>query len=56
MIQLDNVKAFSPNDATDPEFSNALRLAKDNGVDIMAYNCIVERNSIEINETVEVIL
>ena len=56
LIQLDNVKTFSPNDTTDPEFSNALRLAKDNGVDIMAYNCIVERDSIELNKAVEIIL
>ena len=56
MIQLDNVKTFSPNDTTDPEFSNVLRLAKDNGVDIMAYNCIVERDSIELNKAVEIIL
>ena len=39
LIQLDNVKTFSPNDDTDPEFSNALRLAKEKGVDILAYNC-----------------
>ena len=56
LIQLDNVYTFSPNDETDPEFSNALRLAKENGVDIMAYNCTVDKNSIEINEKVDIIL
>lgn len=56
LIQLDNVYTFSPNDETDPEFSNALRLAKENGVDIMAYNCIVDKNLIEINKKVDIIM
>ena len=56
LIQLDNVNTFSPNDETDPEFGNALRLAKVNGVDIMAYNCIVDKNFIEINKKVDIIL
>lgn len=56
LIQLDNVYTFSPNDETDPEFSKALRLAKENKVDIMAYNCIVDKNLIEINKKVDIIL
>lgn len=56
MIQLDNVKTFSPNDITDPEFGSALRLAKENNVDIMAYNCKVEKDGIEINKKVDIIL
>ena len=56
LIQLDNVKTFSPNDDTDPEFSNALRLAKEKGVDILAYNCTVDINSIELNNEVDIIL
>lgn len=56
LIQLNNVHKFSPNDETDIEFAKALRLAKENGVDIMAYNCIVDEKMIEINEKVEIIL
>ena len=56
LIQLENVYTFSPNDNTDPEFAKALRLAKENGVDILAYNCIVDKNMIEINEIVDVLL
>ncbi len=56
LIQLENVYTFSPNDNTDPEFAKALRLAKENGVDIMAYNCIVNKNMIEINKSVDIIL
>ncbi|MDZ7548825.1 DNA/RNA nuclease SfsA, partial [Clostridium perfringens] len=55
LIQLDNVKTFSPNDITDVEFGNALRLAKENHVDIMAYSCIVDREGIEINNIVDII-
>lgn len=56
LIQLDNVTAFSPNDLTDYNFANSLRLAKDNGVDIMAYNCKVGKNFIELKEEVDIIL
>ncbi|MCF0147919.1 MAG: DNA/RNA nuclease SfsA [Clostridium sp.] len=56
LIQLNNVHTFSPNDETDIEFGSALRLAKENGVDIMAYNCIVDENMIEINKEVKIIL
>ncbi|MFU7516499.1 DNA/RNA nuclease SfsA [Clostridium sp. HCS.1] len=56
LIQLNNVHTFSPNDETDIEFATALRLAKENGVDIMAYNCIVDENMIEINQEVKIIL
>ena len=56
LIQLDNVYTFSLNDETDIEFARALRLAKENGVDIMAYNCIVDERMIEINKEVDIIL
>ena len=56
LIQLDNVKSFSPNDLTDTNFSNALRLANENNVDIMVYNCSVGKNYIELKEEVDIIL
>lgn len=56
LVQLDNVDTFSPNDERDPEFGRALRLARENDVDIMAYNCKVEKNMIEINKKVDIIL
>lgn len=56
LIQLDNVCTFSPNDETDIEFAKALRLAKQNGVDIMAYSCIVGKKMIEINKEIDIIL
>lgn len=56
LVQLDNVETFSPNDERDPEFGRALRLARENGVDIMVYNCKVDKNMIEINEKIDIIL
>lgn len=56
LIQIEKVNKFSPNDVTDPKFGEALRYAKENGVDIFAYNCIVTEESIELNEPVEIIL
>ncbi|MBQ6820735.1 MAG: DNA/RNA nuclease SfsA [Clostridium sp.] len=56
LIQLEGIKTFSPNDERDAEFGKALRLAKENNVDIMAYDCIVTENSIEINRKIDIIL
>lgn len=54
LIQIDNVKTFSPNRETDPEFADALELAKRNGVDILAYSCIVTKEGITLNKMVDV--
>lgn len=56
LIQLEDVDKFSPQDERDPAFGAALRLAKDSGVDIFAYNCVVEEDGLTINEAVEIIL
>lgn len=56
LIQLEDVNKFSPNDDRDKAFGEALRFAKENGVDIFAYNCIVTEDGIEINQPVEIIL
>lgn len=56
LIQIENVFSFEPNIERDPEFAKALKLAKENNVDIMAYNCRVERDSIEINNVIDIIL
>ncbi len=56
LIQLEEVCSFKPNDITDPKFADTLRQAKDNGVDIFAYNCKVTEDSIELNERIEIIL
>ncbi len=52
LIQMKGVKEFRPNYATDPAFANALRLASENGVEILAYDCDVSEDGIEIGDKV----
>ncbi len=54
LIQIDNINIFTPNRVTDPDFSDALVYAQGKGVEILAYNSIVTRDSIEIGNKVEI--
>ncbi len=54
LIQLDGVKKFTPNHEMDKNFGKALRLAQENGVDILAYDCLVEENSISLNNPIPI--
>lgn len=56
LVQMEAVNKFSPNDATDRKFGDTLRYAKENGVDIFAYNCKVTENSITLHKPIEIIL
>ena len=56
VIQMGNVLHLHPNDATDPEFGKALREAAENGVAVMAVDCLVTVNTMEIGAPVPVIL
>lgn len=56
LIQMDNVKYFTPNTERDPEFSKALKYASEHGVDVMAYSCDVSEKSITLKDKIEVIL
>lgn len=56
LIQLSGAKSFSPHEEMDKKFADALRLAKENEVDIFAYNCKVGENYIELYKKVKVIL
>ncbi|MGL5149134.1 MAG: DNA/RNA nuclease SfsA [Clostridium sp.] len=56
LIQMKNVKTFSPNDETDPKFGEALREAYNKGVDILAYNCKVDMEGITLYNEVKIIL
>lgn len=56
LIQMDNVKAFTPHDSMDKVFGDALRKAYNNGVDVFAYSCQVEPNLIRLDREVKVIL
>lgn len=54
VIQMSGVKYFSPNDATHPEFGDALREAARSGVDVWAYGCRVMPASLVMAEPVPV--
>ena len=54
VIQMENVKYFAPNEATDPAFAAALRAAHAAGVHILAYDCKVTPESMVINQPVKI--
>lgn len=56
VIQMKNVKYFTPNDKTHKDFGDALREAKKLGVGILAYDCQVTKDSLALSDEVEVIL
>lgn len=54
VIQMEDVYIFKPNDTTHKAFGTALREAEKKGVEILAYNCKVDTDSIEIMNEIEV--
>lgn len=48
VIQMSDVKYIRPHDETDPEFGTALREAARNGVQVLAMDCAVTMDSMEI--------
>lgn len=56
VIQMKGIRYFTPNIDTQPEFAEALKKAKAAGVRILAYDCKVTEDSIQIDEEVPVIL
>ena len=48
VIQMADVKYLHPNDATDPNFGTALREAAENGVQILAMDCAVAEDFMEL--------
>ncbi len=56
VIQMKGMKSFSPNDQTHPAFGNALREAAARGVRILAMDCLVTPDSMQIDQPVPVIL
>lgn len=56
VIQMKGVHRFTPNFETDPAFSARLRQAADSGVQVLARDCRVTPESMEIDRPVEVVL
>lgn len=54
VIQMKGVRLLEPNDRTHPAFGAALRQAASEGVHILAYDCLVTQDSIEIDQEVQV--
>ena len=56
VIQMSDVNYLHPNDATDPAFGNALREAAKAGVQVLAVDCRVTEDTMEIQNPVKIIL
>ncbi len=56
VIQMKGVRYFTPNIDTHPEFCQALKAAKKAGVHVLAYDCVVEKDSIRMDEEIPVVL
>lgn len=52
VVQMGKVKYFTPNNETHPEFGEALREASQAGVKLLAYDCKVTPDSMEIDSPV----
>ena len=56
LIQMNNVLYFTPNNEMHKDLGDALINARNNGVGVLAYDSVVEFNSIIINKEIKVIL
>ena len=56
VIQMKGVRYFTPNRDTHPAFCDALKRAQAAGVHVLAYDCEVSADSIEVNEEIPVVL
>lgn len=54
VVQMENVKYFTPNIKTHPQFGETLKKAKENGVNILCYDCKVTESALDINKRVDV--
>lgn len=54
VVQMSGVKYFMPNRKTHAEFADALLRARQSGVEILAYDCIVTPDSMTVHEPVPV--
>lgn len=54
LVQMKDVKYFTPNYETHPEFGEALKAAEKRGVKILCYDCIVTPDSMTLDKPVEI--
>lgn len=56
VIQMAGMSSFAPNERTHPAFGEALRRARDAGVEVLAYGCRVWSDRLELDAPVPVFL
>ncbi len=56
VIQMKGISAFSPNAERHPAFAEALKRAHEHGVHILAYDCVVTEDALQIDQPIPVIL
>lgn len=56
VVQMRGVRYFTPNRKTQPAFADALIEAQKEGVQIFAFDCCVDKSSLQICEQVKVVL
>ncbi len=56
VIQFEAVNGFSPNSLTDPDFAKAIKYSSENGVELLAYRCLVSPEDVFIAEKVPIVL
>ncbi len=56
VIQMKGITGFTPNMETHPEFGYALLRARNAGVTLLAYDCLVEKSSMDIHNPVPITL
>ena len=54
VIQMKGIHLFVPNYETHPEFGEALKRAKTAGVEILAYDCIAQKDTLTIDKPIKV--
>lgn len=54
IVQMNDVKYFEPNRETHPQFADALKQAKENGVIPLAFICDVTQDAIEITKEIPI--
>jgi len=56
LVQMENIRQFTPNKLMDEQFAAALTAAHDSGVEVLSFDCKVSENEIVINKKISVSL
>ena len=54
VVQMKGIRYFCPNDDMQPVFGEVLREAKQKGVNLLAFDCLVERDSISLDHPIPI--